>query len=66
MVVRSHGGKLNISCQCRASDLKHVRQKGGGEYYEPMVRVEGETMWETYNNPDNHEVVFTEEDKVRT
>lgn len=55
---------MTVSCQCRASYEKHSRLKGGGEYYEPMPRVGRESVWETYNRPENHLVDFTDKDKV--
>lgn len=64
IVFRSRGGKITVSCQCRASYEKHTREKGGGEYYEPMPRTGRESVWETYNRPDNHWVEFTDKDKV--
>ncbi len=66
IVMRSHSGKLRVSCQCRASELKHERKKGGGEYYEPFSTEGYPTVWDAYNDPVNHEVEFTDADKVRT
>lgn len=65
VVVRIHGGKTRFSCQCRASEHKHSRQKGGGEYYEPFDLQPGESMWQAYNRPENHWVEFTDADKVK-
>lgn len=64
-VMRARGGKLRFSCQCRASMTKHTRDKGGGEYYEPMEVKPGETVWDAYNNPENHYIEFTESDRIR-
>lgn len=63
-IFRRRGNQSTISCACRASYDKHTRVRGGGEYYEPMEILPGETSWETYNRPDNHWVEFTERDKV--
>lgn len=60
------GMRTTVSCQCRASYEKYSRQKGGGEYYEPMEQVPGETVWDTYNKSDNHWVEFGPEDRIRT
>ena len=66
IVFRLRGHKTTVSCQCRASELKHDRRKGGGEYYEPFEVLDGETVWDAYNNPENHWVEFTEADRIRT
>lgn len=65
IVFRRHGPTDTVSCQCRASEFKHSRQKGGGEYYEPFEVKEGQTFWQAYNDPANHWVEFTDKDKVR-
>lgn len=65
IVFRSNGGKLTVSCQCRASETEHVRDLGGGEYYYPFSIKGYPTFWDAYNDPENHFVEFTEEDKVR-
>ena len=55
-----------VSCVCRASELKHARGKTAGEYYEPIGMLgDGQTMWDLYNDPSNHWVDFSDEDKVR-
>lgn len=55
-----------VSCQCRAHHFKHSRQKGGGEVYVPMDILPGETVWQTYNRPENHWIEFTNSDRIRT
>jgi len=64
IIFRTNGGRMSVSCQCRASELNHSRTKGGGEYYEPMPRVGRESVWETYNRPENHWIDFTDEDRI--
>lgn len=65
IVFRLRGNKTTVSCQCRAHDLKHCRTKGGGEYYEPFEVQPDETVWNAYNNPENHWVEFTEQDRIK-
>lgn len=64
IVFRVHGGRLRISCYCRANPLKHSRQKGGGDYYEPFEVGAYESVYDAYNEPRNHFAPFTDGDKI--
>ena len=65
IVFRGNGGNVTVSCRCRAVYGKHSRLKGGGDYHEPMPRVGRESVWETYNRPENHWAPFEEQDRIQ-
>lgn len=67
VVIRAkggNGGTTTVSCDCRAVMGAHTRTKGGGEFFEPMPIKQGETIWDAYNNPDNHNEEFTYKDRI--
>lgn len=66
IIFRRKKHTTTVSCQCRASETKHSRQKGGGEYYEPFEVPPNQTVWQAYNNPDNHWIDFSESDRIPT
>lgn len=58
--------RTSVSCECRASDTRHAPTGPTPEYYEPIgVPAPDQTIWDLYNDPDNHIVEFTDKDKVR-
>lgn len=64
IVFRVHGGRMRISCYCRANPLKHSREKGGGDYYEPFEVGAYQSVYDAYNDPFNHFAPFTDGDKI--
>lgn len=65
IVFRIDGSKMRVSCYCRANPLKHSREKGGGDYYEPMPVGITESVYEAYNKPVNHFAPFSIGDMIR-
>lgn len=61
---RSRDGGTTVSCKCRAVLGKHDRRYG--DFHEPMPQDSNQTVWQTYNLPENHWAPFTEQDKIQT
>lgn len=66
IIFRRKKHSTTVSCQCRASETKHSRNKGGGEFYEPMPSETTDNLFEVYNDPDNHWIPFGPEDRIKT
>lgn len=67
IVLRIVNNKTTVSCNCRREFGKHVRSMGeDSDYYKPMIALQGETIWDTYNKADNHWIAFEPSDRIRT
>lgn len=47
------GNQLSVSCLCRAV-MGRGSNRNREDYHEPMDNVEGESLYDVYNNPENH------------
>jgi hypothetical protein len=63
-ILRLQKGRLTVSCDCRAVLGKYARNPVG-EYFEPMYAEPSDsTLWDTYNNPENHWAPFDNQDRI--